>query len=221
MNQLRSHPNLYELPGKRRTLFTRSKYKDALFDERIVAEDGSFFREFDPTRSKLAAAIAKGISQTGIRPGDVVLYLGAAHGYTVSFVSDIIGPEGTVFALDIAPRVVRDLYFVAQARSNVVPLLADASSPDRYQDRIVLADMVFQDIAQRDQVGIFLKNLRFVKKGGFGFLAVKSKSIDVARRPKDIYREVRVRLEAAATVVDFKELDPFEKDHAAFVVKKK
>lgn len=40
-----------------------------------------------------------GISSTHIVPGAKVLYLGAASGTTVSHVSDIIGPEGIVYAV--------------------------------------------------------------------------------------------------------------------------
>lgn len=44
------------------------------------------------TRSKLAAAVAGGISEIYIKPGSKVLYLGAASGTTVSHVADIVGP---------------------------------------------------------------------------------------------------------------------------------
>src|SRR5260370_40674747 len=55
---------------------------------------GSEYRVWDPYRSKLAAAILKGLSNILIRPGSKVLYLGAASGTTVSHVSDIVGEKG-------------------------------------------------------------------------------------------------------------------------------
>lgn len=211
-----------ERKGRKTLLFTRSVFGGSFFGEKIVKAKGSEFRELNPERSKLGAALLKGLSQTGIKEGSVVLYLGASHGYTPSFISDIVGPQGFVFCLDFAPRVVRDLVFVCEKRSNMAPLLENALKPEEYKDKVPLVDVVYQDVAQRDQVGIFLSNCDvFLKNGGFGLLALKPRSIDVTRRPKDIFREVRSVLEKHLTIVDYKELDPFEVDHAFFVVKKK
>ncbi len=211
-----------EKRGRKTSLFTKSVFPGKLFGERIVRVKGSDFRELSAERSKLGAAILKGLSQTGLKQGSVVLYLGASHGYTASFISDVVGLDGFVFCLDFSPRVVRDLVFVCESRSNMLPLLENASMPESYKDRVPLVDVVYQDVAQRDQVGIFLDNCDvFLKSGGFGLLALKPRSIDVTRKPKDIYKEVRALLEEKLVVVDYKELDPFEVDHAFFVVKKK
>jgi len=78
------------------------------------------------------------------------------------------------------------------------------------------------DIAQKNQAEIFLKNCKmFLKKGGFGLLALKARSVDVTRNPKIIFKEIREKLEKQMIIVDYRELDPYEKDHAFFVVKKK
>ena len=87
-----------------------------VYDEKLVQRDGKEYREWNPRKSKLAAAILKGIGQIGVRPGDVVLYLGASSGTTPSHVSDILGKEGFMFALDFAPRVVRDLVVIHNGR---------------------------------------------------------------------------------------------------------
>ena len=52
-------------------------------------------------------------------------------------------------------------------------------------------------------------------------LAVKARSIDVTKNPKQIFLKVRAELEKTLTIVDYRELDPFQKDHCLFVVKKK
>ena len=116
----------------------------------------------------------------------------------------------------------RDMIFVAQERANMTAILADANKPDSYVNQLLAVDAVFQDIAQRDQAGIFLKNCeRFLKSGGFGILCVKSRSIDVAKQPKEVFKDVRAKLERRMAIVDYRELDPFEKDHCIFVCKKK
>ena len=54
------------------------------------------YRVWNPFRSKLAAAILGGVEDIHIGPGKKVLYLGAASGTTVSHVSDIVGPVGSL-----------------------------------------------------------------------------------------------------------------------------
>lgn len=213
-------PNIYVKEGKKALLFTLTKLKQPLFDEDIKKDSGNRFRFWDPFRSKLAAGLVKSISQIGIRQNDHVLYLGASHGYTSSFVSDIVGPGGLVYCLDFSARVVRDLYFVCEKVDNMIPLLADAKKPESYEERITKVNCIYQDIAQRDQVSIFLKNCKkFLKQGSFGIIAIKSRSIDVTKKPKDIFKQVRIDLEKEVTVADYRVLDPYEKDHALFVCK--
>src|SRR3989338_7012579 len=173
-------------------------------------------------KSKLCAAILKGLSQVGIKPGSIVLYLGASTGTTVSHVSDIVGKQGFVFALDFAPRVVRNLVQMSALRPNIAPLLANAHLPDSYAHTVLAVDVVYQDVATRDQVSVFLKNIkRYLKKGGFALLCVKARSIDVTKAPNQIYQEVWKQLESQLTIVDSKKLDPFQKDHMIFVCKRK
>lgn len=211
--------NVYKQAGK---LFTKSLVKDYRgFEGRVVTRKGQQYREFDPSRSKLAAGIKKGLSQCGIKKGDHVLYLGASHGYTPSFVSDIVGENGFVYAVDFAPRVVRDLIFVCEERFNMAPLLRDANKPKTYEKDILRCDSLFMDVAQKNQVDIFLKNMKLVKKGGFGVLALKSRSVDIKKKPTTIFEETRKALLKVHSVVDQKNLYPWEKDHMLFIVKKK
>jgi fibrillarin-like pre-rRNA processing protein len=217
--------NVFEDNRQRRAVYTRNLTSGkSFFAEELIREKGVEFRSWDVSRSKLGAAIKKGISQIGIKDKDIVLYLGAAHGFTPSYVSDLVGNEGFVFCLDNAPRVVRDLVFVCEERINMAPILADANHPEEYKELISpQVDVVFQDIAQRNQVEIFLKNCdAFLKKGGFGLLALKARSVDVSKRPREIFRDVRMQLDKSImVVVDYRDLEPFERDHAMFVCKKK
>jgi len=186
---------------------------------------GKRYRELDPRRSKFGAAIAQGLQQTGLGSSSVVLYLGASHGYTPSFFSDIVGENGMLFCLDVAPRVVRDLYTVCRVRKNMAPIMADAAHPETFADLVPKqVDVVYQDIAQRNQVEIFLRNCdAYLKTGGSGMLAIKARSIDVTKRPNELFKQVRRELELLKgySIIDYRELDPYEKDHAFFVIRKK
>ncbi|MBI4449185.1 fibrillarin-like rRNA/tRNA 2'-O-methyltransferase [Candidatus Woesearchaeota archaeon] len=208
--------------GKFRNLLTRNLVPGRqVYGERLFHIDGIEYREWDPESSKICAALHNGLSQIGLKPGDVALYLGCSTGTTVSHVSDLVGEAGFVFAVDLAPRVLRELIFIVEDRHNLAPILCDANRVDLLAKFVCQVDWLFQDIAQRDQVGIFQKNVNtFLKPGGFGVLAIKARSINVARAPKQIFLDVRRELEKSFTIVDYRELDPFQKDHALFVVKK-
>ena len=208
--------------GRPPIIATKALVNESVYGEQLVTEGKDTYREWIPNKSKLGAGIVKGISQIGMKPGSKVLYLGCASGTTVSHVSDLVGEEGFVYGLDFAPRVIRDFMFLVEKRKNILPIMDDANHPENYKDLIGDVDVVFQDVAQKNQVEIFLKNCNmFLKSGGFGLLAVKSRSIDVSRRPDDIFRMVQMELQRHMLIVDQRKLDPFEKDHILFVVKKK
>ena len=209
--------------GKRRLLLTKSLVPGkTVYDEKTFRDDGIEYREWKPEKSKLAASILKGTPNTGIRKDDVILYLGSSTGTTVSHVSDIVGKEGFIFALDHAPRVMREMVFVAEDRKNIAPVLADANRPEQYADKVCQADVLYQDVAQKNQVDIFLKNIDlFLKEGGYALLALKARSIDVTKNPKQIFKQVRAELEKTLTIIDYRELEPYQKDHCMFICKKK
>lgn len=208
--------------NKKRLLYTISIVPgERVYGEKLIQENGIEYREWDAFKSKLASSILKGSPNIGIRKSDAVLYLGSASGTTVSHLSDIAGNEGLIFAVDIAPRVMRDLLFLCYKRKNIAPILADANKPDELKERVSAVDVLYQDVAQKNQVGIFLKNAGlFLKDGGYALLAVKARSIDVTKNPKQIFREVKKKLEESLSIIDYRELEPFQKDHCMFMCKK-
>jgi fibrillarin-like pre-rRNA processing protein len=81
---------------------------------------------------------------------------------------------------------------------------------------------VYQDIAQRDQAGIFVKNCDlFLKDGGFSMLAVKARSVDITKNPRLVFNEVQAKLMEHLEIVDKRTLEPYEKDHCLFLCKRK
>lgn len=177
-------------------------------------------REWNPNKSKLGAAISLKAKIPGLFYGAKVLYLGCSYGTTVSHVSDVVGKGGIVFGLDFAPVVMKKFYFLSQRRKNIIPIMADANKPEEYRIIVPKVDVLFEDVAQKNQVEIFIKNAKsYLKSRGIGMLAVKSRSIDVAKRPDVIYKEIRSVLKKHAEIVDFVRLDRFEKDHGFFVLR--
>lgn len=188
-----------------------------VYGEELINLSGVEYRLWNPSRSKLGAAIMKGLKRNPIIPGAKVLYLGVASGTTCSHVSDIIGESGHVWGVDFAPRPIRDLIDqVAKYRKNLTPILSDARQPQSYAFQVSKVDTIFADVAQPDQADIVVKNARlFLKKGGYVMLSIKSRSIDVSRDPAEIYKDQVKILEAGGfRVEEVIELDPYELDHA-------
>jgi fibrillarin-like pre-rRNA processing protein len=190
----------------------------SVYGERLVPWQGSEYRRWDPHRSKLAALLLKGWRILPLERGSQALYLGAASGTTVSHVSDLC-PEGTVHAVEVSRRVFQKLLEVAEARPNVLPILADAAKPESYANTVGRVDFLYQDVAQRDQASIFLRNLRFLGREGLGMLMAKARSVDVARRPEEVYRGIGAQLrKGGLDILGVIPLEPYERDHAAIVV---
>jgi fibrillarin-like pre-rRNA processing protein len=187
-----------------------------VYGEDIVTIADREYRVWDPFRSKLAAAVLKGLSEVPIRPGNVVLYLGAASGTTASHVSDIVGEKGRVYCVEFAQRSFRDLANNASKnRRNMTPIFGDARFPEKYRSIVQGVDTVYADIAQPDQARILSQNAEdyLSDKGDFLF-AVKARSIDVSKDPSEIFRRERTLLEEKGYKVrEMIRLDPFEKDH--------
>ncbi|MEM3671015.1 MAG: fibrillarin-like rRNA/tRNA 2'-O-methyltransferase [Thermoprotei archaeon] len=192
-----------------------------VYGERLLKHDGQEFRAWDPYRSKLAAAIKKGLRELPIVKGSRVLYLGAASGTTVSHVSDIVGPSGVVYAVEFSARSIRELVMVSERRQNVIPILADARIPTEYRHYVSAVDVIYSDVAQPEQAKIVLDNTHvFLKDNGWAMVSVKARSIDVAADPHSLYsREISTMEKDGFTIVQALELEPFEKDHEFVVAK--
>ena len=180
-----------------------------VYGERML--DG--YRVWDPYRSKLAALYMLG-DGVDLTPDMKVLYLGAANGTTVSHVADY---AGTVYAVEFAPRPMQDLLEVARRRKKIVPIMADAGRPEEYAPFMEAVDLIYQDVAQPDQVGIAERNLVFLKPGGHFILMLKTRSVDVRRDPVEVLGEARAGLGRRLDVVDVRWLEPYHHDHAAIV----
>merc|ERR1719272_2513675 len=121
-------------------------------------------------------------------PGSKVLYLGAASGTSVSHVSDIVGPEGMVYAVEFSHRSGRDLINMSKKRTNVVPIIEDARHPLKYRMLMPMVDTIFADVAQPDQARIVAINAHlFLKNGGAFVISVKASCIDSTASPEAVF----------------------------------
>jgi len=192
-----------------------------VYKEKLIMKKGVEYRLWDPFRSKLAASIMNELEEFPFKNKTKVLYLGASTGTTVSHVSDIVGPSGIVFSVEHASRVARDfLDRVASLRANIIPILQDARKPREYFSVFGKVDVVYVDIAQPDQTKIAIDNCQlFLKKGGYFFLVIKTRSIDVTKSPKKIIEQEIEKLKTNFDILQSIDLHPYDKDHAMVIAK--
>lgn len=190
-----------------------SNGKGGVYGEKML--DG--FRVWDPYRSKLAALWYLDTT-TDLKNTEVVLYLGAANGTTVSHVADY---TEAVYAVEFAPRPMQDLLEVAQRRKNIIPIFADATRPKEYASLLEPADLIYQDVAQPNQAEIVIKHLPFLKTGGRVILMLKTRSVDIRKSPEEVFTESCRELEEAGLRIEKTFwLNPYHIDHAAIVCRK-
>ena len=190
-----------------------------VYNEKLVQHKGSEYRIWNPFRSKLAAAIMNDLRNFPFNQKSDVLYLGVSTGTTISHISDIVNQGGTIFGIEHASRVARDfLDRVASHRKNIVPIIQDARRPEEFFSVYKKVDIVYVDIAQPDQTNIAIENCRlYLKSGGYLFLVIKTRSIDVVKDPKMVIKDEIKKLETLFEIKQTIDLHPYDKDHAMVI----
>ncbi len=191
-----------------------------VYDEKVKRFGKDEYRIWDPFKSKLGAALKKGlnIEETGIKENSKILYLGISTGTTASHISDIIGQKGIIYGIEFSSRSLIDLMKNTKDRKNIIPIMGDARIPEEYSPLIEKCDVLFVDVAQPDQSEIAVRNAKpLLKKKGVLLMAIKARSINVVRNPKDIFEEEVRKLSESFEIKKRINLHPFEKDHI-FVV---
>jgi len=218
------HAGIFIASGKNQALATRNldPGRDVYGEKRITTDtEGTKieYRIWNPFRSKLGAAILKGVDNVYIQPDAKVLYLGAASGTTVSHVSDIVGPNGVVYAVEFSPRCGRDLVSVAQRRRNIVPIIDDARKPLRYRMLVGMVDVIFSDVAQPDQARIVSLNAKyFLKTGGHCVVSIKASCVDSTIDPAKVFAAEGEVLKTEGFIREEQvSLEPYERDHAVII----
>ncbi len=190
--------------------------KDRIFTKDLNTSEK---REWNPFHSKVAAGIKKGIIPE-LKEDFNVLYLGAAEGYTISFISDLI-TNGQVIGIDVSAYSMQKLVLLSEDRKNLIPILGDCNKPDEYLEIInEKVDYIIQDIAQKNQIEILKKNSDlFLKNNGYVLLSLKLSAIS-QKHNSIIDKELR-EFEKSFKIIKKRRLEPFEKKHILILGQKK
>ncbi len=213
-------PGVFEHQNK---LYTKNLVpKTRAYGEELLQIDGVEYRNWTPHKSKLAAAVKNGMRIFPFEKEQHVLYLGSAEGTTLSHLSDVLEGTGLLIGVDVSARTIPKLLKISEQRPHLIPILCDAGKPAEYPQEIreILFDVLFQDIAQKNQTEIFIENLVLLKKNGFGLLVIKAPSIDSQQPAEKVIQEQIKILEKHVQIVQTVSLEPFEKKHALILCQK-
>ena len=189
------------------------------------------WRNWNPWKSKVAAAILASSSKPDLllpKRGSTCLYLGASSGGTVSHIHDIVCGsenhlEGQVVAVEISPRMVRDLVPLSETRPGLVPVLGDARNiPEISPFLRSKASWIHQDLSMPDQAINFVKiTSALLASGGVGLLSLKAAS-ERASQGSDTSRfdiAEKILMEADLDLIEKIDISNFEDQHVIFVCK--
>ena len=209
----------FEIEGEKKLATKNLIPGNQVYNEQLLTVNGVEYRIWNPFRSKLAASIMNNLNDFPFNKKSDVLYLGVSTGTTISHISDIVEQNGTIFGVEHASRVARDfLDRVASHRKNIVPIIQDARKPGEFFSVYKKVDIVYVDIAQADQTDIAIENCKlFLKSGGYLFLVIKTRSIDVTKDPKRVIKNEIKKLESLFEIKQTIDLQPYDKDHAMVV----
>jgi fibrillarin-like pre-rRNA processing protein len=203
-----------------RELYTRNlRPGERVYGEELVQEAAVEFRHWDPWRSKLAAYLLNGATRLPYDRPRRVLYLGAAHGTTLSHLSDLL-PDAQLFGIEKSADSFGAFLALATRRPNLYPILADAQLPERYAADVGPIDFLYQDIAQRNQVAVFIENAgACLSASGTGLLMLKVRSVTQRGSVGQVVAESKTALgRGGLRIVDQRPLTPFSRDHVALAV---
>ena len=217
-----------------RSLWTRNAVKGiSVRGEKRKKDSHIEWRHWDPTKSKVAASLLK----TKRNPSDMLpeqgstcLYLGASSGTTVSHIHDHVCGSGNhhngqVVAVEIAPRMMRDLSKLSESRPGLIPVLGDARNPSVIAPYLRgQVDWIHQDISIADQTKTFLKISEvFLKAGGIGLLSLKAASerwIEGGDDSRFAEAKELIELNQKIVLLEIIDISYFEGQHRVFVIER-
>ncbi len=199
-----------------RTLWSRNSTRGKSVGGERRKRDGKIeWRRWDPFRSKVAAALlltSQKASELLPSPGDTCLYLGASSGTTVSHIHDMVcgsnnHHNGQIIAVEISPRMMRDLSSLAEDRSGLIPILNDARETQSYAPVMrEKAHWIHQDLSIADQAENFISiATSTLKNGGIGLLSLKAAS------ERQFEGDDQSRFSRAEKLIEESELELIEK----------
>ena len=133
-------------------------------------------------------------------------------GNTINYLSEIC-KTNSITAVEISPVAMAELLVLVKKKDNIIPCLCDAHFPEKYRIQANNPEIIYQDIAQNDQVDIFIRNCEYFKPKQ-AFLMLKTKSI--GKGDFDIFKNTEKRLSEIFEKVESVNINKWAKGHSAY-----
>ena len=153
--------------------------------EKIVIVNNEEFLEWNPYKSKLAAAIRNGLQILPIIKNSKVVCINLLEESTILHISNIVGSNGSVFVIDINKNKKSFLNKLVNTHKNIIPIYDTVDELSFSSSITGKVDALYVDIPESEQIETIVEKYGSLLKNE-GFLMLIAKKDDNAIIENDI-----------------------------------
>ena len=153
--------------------------------EKIVIVNDEEFLEWNPYKSKLAAAIRNGLQILPIIKNSKVVCINPLEESTILHISNIVGSEGSVFVIDVDKNKKSFLNKLVNTHKNIIPIYDTVDELSFSSSITGKVDALYVDIPESEQIETIVEKYGSLLKNE-GFLMLIAKKDDNAIIENDI-----------------------------------
>ena len=172
--------------GNEEQLATKNMVKGTkTHKEKIVIVNDEEFLEWNPYKSKLAAAIRNGLQILPIIKNSKVVCINPLEESTILHISNIVGSEGSVFVIDVDKNKKSFLNKLVNTHKNIIPIYDTVDELSFSSSITGKVDALYVDIPESEQIETIVEKYGSLLKNE-GFLMLIAKKDDNAIIENDI-----------------------------------
>ena len=153
--------------------------------EKIVIVNNEEFLEWNPYKSKLAAAIRSGLQILPIIKNSKVVCINLPEESTILHISNIVGSDGSVFVIDVNKNKKSFLNKLVNTHKNIIPIYDTVDELSFSSSITGKVDALYVDIPESEQIETIVEKYGSLLKNE-GFLMLIAKKDDNAIIENDI-----------------------------------
>ena len=169
-------PRIFQIQiGNEEQLATKNMVKGTKTrKEKIVIVNNEEFLEWNPYKSKLAAAIRNGLQILPIIKNSKVVCINLPEESTILHISNIVGSGGSVFVIDVNKNKKSFLNKLVNTHKNIIPIYDTVDELSFSSSITGKVDALYVDIPESEQIEqIVEKYGSLLKNEGFLMLVTK------------------------------------------------
>ena len=153
--------------------------------EKIAIVNNEEFLEWNPYKSKLAAAIRSGLQILPIIKNSKVVCINLPEESTILHISNIVGSDGSVFVIDVNKNKKSFLNKLVNTHKNIIPIYDTVDELSFSSSITGKVDALYVDIPESEQIETIVEKYGSLLKNE-GFLMLIAKKDDNAIIENDI-----------------------------------